>query len=168
VTRWTDESFADYVAARTATMFRSALLLTGDREEAADVVQAVFERLWRGRGDVPDNPDAYTHRMLVNEWRDRLRARQRRARLTPWRHDAGRVDERLVQIVDRAQLLPALLALPPMQRAVVVLRVCDDAPTAEVARLLGCSEGTVKSHLSRGLERLRGALGAPEEEIAHD
>lgn len=166
--RWTDDAFADYVHGRTTSLFHAAYLLTGDREEAADLTQAVFERLWRV-GDVPLTPDAYTHRMLVNEWRDRLRARQRRLLPARWREDTGRADERLTQVVDRAALVPALLALPATQRAVVVLRVWEDASTAEVARVLGCSEGTVKSHLSRGLERLRGALGAaPEEEVARD
>jgi len=169
VAGWADGAFEAYVHARTPGLFRAALLLTGDREEAADLIQTVFERLWRGKGDVPLNPDAYTHRMLVNEWRDRLRARQRRLWPTRWRQDAGDVDERLWQVVERAELVPALLSLPETQRAVVVLRVWEDVSTAEVARLLGCAEGTVKSHLSRGLERLRVALGSGEEErVSHD
>jgi RNA polymerase sigma factor (sigma-70 family) len=53
----------------------------------------------------------------------------------------------------------ALARLPRQQRAVLVLRYCEDLPTAEVASLLGCSAGAVKTHAHRGLRALRGSLG---------
>ena len=60
----------------------------------------------------------------------------------------------------RERLFRALRALPARQRAVVVLRHYDDHTEAEVARMLGCSVGTVKSHCARGLAALRDALAA--------
>ncbi len=59
-----------------------------------------------------------------------------------------------------AELLAALAGLPTRQRAVIVLRYWEDLPEAEVAAILGCSAGTVKSTASRGLARLREATGA--------
>jgi RNA polymerase sigma factor (sigma-70 family) len=59
----------------------------------------------------------------------------------------------------RSAVLGALRELPAKQRAAVVLRYLDDLPVHEVAAALGCSEGTVKSNASRGLDRLRQVLG---------
>jgi len=65
------------------------------------------------------------------------------------------------EIADRDYLLRALAALPPRQRAVLVLRYFDDLSEAETAHMLGCSVGTVKSQAARGLARLRAAAGSP-------
>lgn len=64
-----------------------------------------------------------------------------------------------VEIADRDYLLRALAALPPGQRAVLVLRYFDDLSEGETAEMLGCSVGTVKSQAARALHRLRGAAG---------
>ena len=62
-------------------------------------------------------------------------------------------------IADRLTILSALATLAPRQRACVVLRYYEDLSVAEVARMLGCREGTVKSQTARGLDTLREALG---------
>ncbi|MGI9008373.1 MAG: sigma-70 family RNA polymerase sigma factor [Streptosporangiaceae bacterium] len=67
------------------------------------------------------------------------------------------IPDRTAEVADRDFLLRALAALPPRQRAVLVLRYFDDLPEAEVAAMLGCSLGTVKSQAARGLARLREA-----------
>ncbi len=76
------------------------------------------------------------------------------------------------RIADRDYLLRALATLPPRQRAVLVLRFFDDLSEAEIGHMLGCSLGTVKSHVARGLARLRDQQGslaarpaAPEVEV---
>ena len=69
----------------------------------------------------------------------------------------GGVDARLV-------LVALLRTLPPKQRAAVVLRYCEDRSEADVAALLGCSTGTVKSQTAKGLAKLRAAM--PSEEVA--
>jgi len=69
--------------------------------------------------------------------------------------------DRTNEIADRDYLLRALAALPPRQRAVVVLRYFDDLSEAETAQMLGCSLGTVKSQTARGLARLRVTADSP-------
>jgi DNA-directed RNA polymerase specialized sigma24 family protein len=66
---------------------------------------------------------------------------------------------RAVEAPERQSLQHALAAVPPRQRACLVLRFYDDLSVAETARLLGCTEGTVKSQTSRGLDTLRAELG---------
>jgi RNA polymerase sigma-70 factor (ECF subfamily) len=61
-------------------------------------------------------------------------------------------------VADRHDLVAALAGLPEVQRVAVVLRHVADVPTAEVATVLGCPEATARSHVARGLARLRVAL----------
>ena len=140
-------------------MFRLATILTSDRFVAEEVTAEVFARVlprWR-RGEV-DDALPYLRRAVVNEIRSRHRRRGHEQRAL------ARVDASVVAVepVDRLELreplLAALATLPMRQRAVVVLRYHDDLSEAEVARTLGTSVGTVKTHASRGLERLRRAL----------
>jgi RNA polymerase sigma factor (sigma-70 family) len=93
---------------------------------------------------------------------------QKRARrsgeLTAGGADAGerpdhRAERDLDSIDTQAVLLDALATLPARQRAIIVLRYWEDQPEAEVAAILGCSVGTVKSTASRGLARLRERFG---------
>jgi hypothetical protein len=69
------------------------------------------------------------------------------------------------RLAERDLLLRALAALPPGQRAVLVLRYFDDLSEAETARMLGCSLGTVKSQAARALEKLRAAVGQPAGQL---
>jgi RNA polymerase sigma-70 factor (sigma-E family) len=164
-----DEHFAAYVRDRGDHHLRAALLLTGDWHAAEDLVQASLVKLYRvwpridiGRGAGPGagtGPDAYLRRIMVNTHRSWWRARWRRE--TP----AGTVPESPSgdDIADRqalgALVRQALAGLPRRQRTVLVLRYWEDLPEAEVAALLGCSAGAVKSHAHRGLRRLRELLG---------
>jgi RNA polymerase sigma-70 factor (sigma-E family) len=153
-----DDEFAAFVAARYRALVRTGLLVTGDSGHAEDLTQSALIRTYLawGRLREPGNAEAYARRTLV---RLALRARQRR-----WNGEiaAGRVPDAgagaatdtgfddLVLDVRRA-----LAALPPGQRAVLVLRYLDDQSEAETARLLGISPGTVKSRAARGLASLR-------------
>jgi RNA polymerase sigma factor (sigma-70 family) len=103
-----------------------------------------------------ENLDAYVRAMLTNAFLDEGRRPWRREEATntpPDRPDASPYPT----IVDRAALADLLTALPRRQRAIVVLRFYCDMSVAEVAQLLGVSEGTVKSQAARGLEILRAA-----------
>ncbi len=157
-----------------------AFLLTGrHRAEAEDLLQGVLERAYRRwpricRGG---DPEPYVRRMLVNASVDRWRVLRRRseepllaghARLASADHATG--------IADRDLLLRALAELPPRQRAVLVLRYFSDLSEAQAAATMGCSVGSVKSHSSRALARLR-AMTEPtaepesprqEEAMRHD
>jgi RNA polymerase sigma factor (sigma-70 family) len=108
-----------------------------------------------------EHPGAYARRVLFNLILDGgTRRARRRTELvaveTPDGH--GGVDETTAMLAAHVDLLRALGCLPGRQRAVLVLRYFADLPEAEVAAILGCSPGTVKSSASRGLERLRRTL----------
>lgn len=151
-----DSDFERYVAARWGALVRVGWLLTGDWAAAEDLVQAALVRSWtrwplvRNR----DDPEAYVRRVMVTVFLD---GRRRRASTevvvdsVPDRSSPDGADS----CVDRSVLVSALADLPPRQRAVLVLRYLDDQSEVEVARLLGCSTGTVKSQSSKALARLR-------------
>nr|WP_233149730.1 SigE family RNA polymerase sigma factor [Kineosporia sp. A_224] len=166
-------SFREFATARRAALRRTAYLMCGDWHLADDVVQDALARLYAdwprlaGRGPV----EAYARKVVVNG----VLAHRRR----PWRREVAA--PALPDVPDprsgdgapagaddgtRDVLLRALAGLGASQRAVVVLRYWDDLPVDEVARVLGCSTGNVKSQAARGLAHLRDALGArPDQEV---
>jgi RNA polymerase sigma-70 factor (sigma-E family) len=156
-------SFEEFVAGSSARLFTMARLLTGGhRAEAEDLLQGAYERAYRHwrriarRGD----PERYVRQMLVNASVDRWR-RLRRHPETPLAvtgADPAAADTAAV-VADRDLLLRGLAALPPRQRAVLVLRYFEDLSEAQTAVLLRCSVGTVKSQAARGLARLRDSTG---------
>lgn len=161
-----DERFTAYVRDRGEHHLRVAVLLTGDWHTAEDLTQASLVKLYRAwpklRQD--SDPDAYLRRIMVNTQRSWWRARWRRetptARLP---EDVGGEGTGGGDIADRqvlgALVRQALAGLPRQQRAVLVLRYCEDLSEAEVAEILGCSPGTVKTHAHRGMNALREVLG---------
>ena len=156
-----DERFSAYVRERGEHHLRVAVLLTGDWHAAEDLVQASLVKLYRAwpRLDTGADPDAYLRRIMINTRRSWWRARWRRE------SPAAELPERSCDedIADRqalgALVRQALARLPRQQRAVLVLRYWEDLPEAEVAGLLGCTVGTVKTHAHRGLRALRDLLG---------
>jgi RNA polymerase sigma-70 factor (sigma-E family) len=149
--------FDEYVVGRSPALLRTAVLLVG-RDDAEDLVQTTLIRLARHWPRALDNPDAYARRVLVNLASDHSRRRRRH----PER--LGAVPETATDaapVPPADELLAALRSLPQRQRATVVLRFWDDLSVAETARLLGCSEGTVKSTTSKALTRLRSVLDLP-------
>jgi len=163
-----DERFAAYVRERGEHQLRVAVRLTGDWHAAEDLVQASLVKLYRvwPRLEGGADPDAYLRRIMINTHRSWWRARWRRE--TP----AAVLPERPADedIADRqalgALVRQALARLPRQQRAVLVLRYCEDLPEAEVAALLGCTAGTVKTHAHRGLRALRDLLGGEFDRYA--
>jgi RNA polymerase sigma factor (sigma-70 family) len=106
-----------------------------------------------------EQPQAYARRILVNLALDGARRRaQRRRELEPGMPPILSAIDPLQTLETRAELLQALGQLHERQRAVLVLRYFNDLTEAQVADVLGCSPGTVKSSASRGLARLREAL----------
>ena len=156
-----EQEYVEYVTARLPSLRRLGYLLCGDGHGADDLVQQTITTLyvrWR-RASAADNLDAYVRQMLVRAFLDEKRRPWSRVRLTeappepPARTDAGANAE------DGIVLRAALRQVPRKQRAVLVLRFLCDLPVAEVAELLHCSEGTVKSQTSHGLAALRRLLG---------
>lgn len=146
---------------------RLAYLLTGDRLVAEDLVQDAFVRL-AGRLVHLRDPDAfgvYLRTTVVNLTRSYFR-RKRVERSYVERARAGGELEPLAwpsqAIEDREQLWAALGRLSHRQRAAIVLRFYEDLPEVEVAEILKCAPGTVKSLVSRGLDKLRNEMSGEE------
>ncbi len=157
--------FIDVVHAHQTAALRLAYLLTGDAGLAEDVVADAFARMYgRWRRDRIDDPRAYLRRTIVNQIRDGFRRTATRRKHEVSRRQSeptsGAADE---GVADRDRLRRALLLLSPRQRATVVLRILEDFSEADTAALLGVSAGTVKAHLSRGIEQLRAALNEEGE-----
>ncbi len=159
-----DDEFTDFVAARMPALRRFAFLLCQDWHLADDLVQAAITRLyvhWHRVG-VMDNPEAYLRTILVRESVSQRRSGwARRVRLTGELPDwpgRGPDDD------DTIDVSGAMADLPPRQRATLVLRFYCDLSVDQVAEVLGCTAGTVKSQTSRALGSLRQAL-LPAEPI---
>jgi RNA polymerase sigma-70 factor (sigma-E family) len=152
--------FDDFVRGRSTALLRTAYLLTGDRGHAEDLLQGVLERVARRWSTISDSPEAYVRRALANAATNRWR---RRHLPDLELYDTHPVPDATQQVVVRDQLIRGLMVLPRRQRAVLVLRYFEDMTEAETADVLGCSVGTVKSHASRGLDRLRAAVADCEK-----
>ncbi|MEV0828778.1 SigE family RNA polymerase sigma factor [Nonomuraea rubra] len=153
-----EHDFGAFVAARATSLLRVAYLACGDETEAEDLLQTALERTYRKWDRVDhDNPEPYVRRVIVNAAISRAR---RRAVLSivpmhsPPERPARAGDPDLTHV-----LMDALRALPPRQRAVVVLRYWEDLSETQTAEVLGCSIGTVKSQASKAMAKLRSALG---------
>lgn len=158
------QGFDRFVADAADGLLRSAYLITWDLADAEDLVQECLFKVARRwpRVRKMQHPVAYARTVLVHlALDDGKRRSRRRAELQPDAAGvlASRGDEAAVRVLGRveanADLLRALRALPPRQRAALVLRYFDDLSEAEVATAMDCSIGTVKSTTSRALERLR-------------
>ncbi len=151
--------FDRFVGDNGDALLRTAYLIVGDLHEAEDLVQeALFKVASRWpRVSRMDNPVAYARRILVNLALHGSSKRSRnRAELTAAPPAETAANAAHLDIDD--QLFDALAALPPRQRAALVLRYYLDLSEAEVAAALSCSLGTVKSSTSRGLRRLEETL----------
>ncbi|MFD7133925.1 SigE family RNA polymerase sigma factor [Streptomyces sp. NPDC059894] len=157
--------FQEFVRARWSRLVRTAYLLTGDVHHAEDLTQTALAKAYRSwrRISRSDNPEAYVRRMLVSCNSDRFRKRRVTEALTAAPPEVAGRDEAVGRVEERGSLLAGLARLPARQRAVVVLRYWEDLSEAEVAEVLGCSPGTVKSQASKALAKLRTYPG-----LAHD
>ena len=159
-----DDSFEDYVRASGPRLKRLAFLLTGDLNEAEDLLQSAYAKVmphW-GRVSGYEVPDAYMRRVMVSirtSWWRRSRGREKLVPEIPER-GTGAISVGDT-VVENQVLLGVLRALPDRQRAAVVLRHWCDLSEAETATTMGCSVGTVKSSTSKGLAHLRAALAVP-------
>lgn len=152
-----ETDFREFVAARGSALARTAYLLTGDRGHAEDLVQTALARCWPrwSRVRSAGSTEAYVRRTMINTWYSWWR-RSWRGELPSSDAIPDRAGPDMYAVADeRSDLRAALADLPKRQRAVVVLRYYDDLTEAQVAALLDCSVGTVKSQASKGLRRLR-------------
>jgi RNA polymerase sigma-70 factor (sigma-E family) len=156
--------FDRFVAETAEPLLRSAFLITWDFAEAEDLVQECLFKVARRwpRVKKMERPVAYARAVLIHLALDEGKRRsRRRSELGPEATVLleAHHDDAAVRILGRVEtstdLLRVLRELPPRQRAALVLRYFDDLSEAEVADVMGCSVGTVKSTTSRALVRLR-------------
>jgi RNA polymerase sigma-70 factor (sigma-E family) len=149
--------FARFVEAREQALRRTAWLLTGDWGLAEDLVQTALARSWPRWERIRrrDDPEVYVRRVIVNTWTTWTRRRSFGEKASPAVAEAPAAGDIAAEVAMRMALRDALATLTGRQRAVLVLRVYDDLPEAQVADMLNCSVGTVKSAMSRALAKLR-------------
>ena len=161
-----EAAFHDYVTARGPSLLRTAFMLTGNRADAEDLVQAALAKTYLSWSKIHDRAalDNYVRRAMVN------------THISWWRRrkvEEFPTDELPDQVVadhahdsDRAEVVRrALERLPERMRAAVMLRYFEDMTEPEIATALGISLGTVKSTVSRAVAKLRidAELGAEDE-----
>ena len=160
-----EASYVEFVSARWAALYRLAFLLAGNETAADDLLQTSLTKAFVSWDKVQrsESPDAYVRRIVVNTAISEGRRRSRRREVISWQlpEPAGPALDDLV--VDRAAVWPLVAVLPPRQRAVVVLRYYEDLSEAEIAAVLGCAPGTVKSQASAALRNLRVAVASLPE-----
>ncbi|GAA2275748.1 SigE family RNA polymerase sigma factor [Glycomyces scopariae] len=157
-----EAEFRSFTAAHRTTLRRQAYLLCGDWYQADDLVQTALVKLFAAwRRVEPGGAPAYARRIVLNVFFSHRRLawvrRERASSDTPPR----RIEAPQLGVDARLDVIEALAALPPRQRATVVLRFCEDLSVEETALALGCSTGTVKSQTAKGLKRLREVLARP-------
>jgi RNA polymerase sigma-70 factor (sigma-E family) len=161
-------SFDAFVDENVDDLVRMAYLITWDESEAEDLVQECLLRVAKRwpRVSAMEMPLAYARRVLFNLALDTRGPRsRRRSELTATADPPIDVhaEAALESIGVRTELIEALGQLPPQQRTVLGLRYFLDLSEAQVAAILGCSTGAVKSAASRGLARVREHVVSPPE-----
>ncbi len=154
------EEFVDSELPRLLTLAR---LLAGNDHDAWDLTQECLVRVglkWSSV-DPKGNPHGYARRCLIRLDSNRLRKLRREwLSRSSLELPAGDFAEATTA---QTALIQGLQRLTSRQRAVVLLHYVEDLPLPDVARLLGCSVGSAKSHLHRALEKLRRDLAEPSQ-----
>lgn len=146
-----------FVAARRPTLYRTAYLLVGNVPDAEDLVQATLVRViaaW-DRIQRRDAPEVFARRVMVNLAASRWRRLKTYAAIAQRATPARDEPDLAVAAVERDAMWAAIQSLPVRMRAVVVLRYYEDLSEIEIAAVLGCSTGTIKSQSSKALAQLR-------------
>lgn len=162
-----DDDFSAFVAAELPGLLRFGHLLTGSPAAAEDLVQTALARthLQWSRLREPAAAKAYVRTAMArhhSNLRSRLHAREQVVAVVP-EHPA--TSAQYDEVDERDAMWSALARLGARQRAVLVLRYYERMSEAEIAAVLRCSAGTVKSQSSKGLARLRAVLAADNERV---
>jgi RNA polymerase sigma-70 factor (sigma-E family) len=159
-----DAEFTEFAATMIRRLRRTAYLMCGDWHRAEDAAQDALVKVYRRwhRIDRTQGLNGYAHQCLVTAVFDQSRKPWRRERLLDTDEKAGPQPDPVGTVEDRMLVVQALGALPPSQRACVVLRHYADLSLEQTADILGIRVGGVKSQTSRGLTRLRELLDQTE------
>jgi len=151
-------SFEAFFEDEARTLFRRLCAVTGNAAEAEEIMQDAFLALWERWGRVSglDDPTGYLYRTAMNVFRRRRRraalALRRALTLAPDPAPFSEIDE-------QQDVLAALAALTPRQRAALVLTEVMDYSSEEAGRALGVTAGTVRGLASRARENIRRHVG---------
>ena len=152
--------FAEFAAARAGALIRLAYVLTADQRAAEDLLQTALTRAAAHWGRIHSAPEAYVRQIMYREQVSGWRRRARRRETTMADLPDQAIEVPGASVETRLTLQEALRALPAGKRAVLVLRYLEDLPEAQVADILGCSVGTVRSQTHKAIAQLRSALAA--------
>ena len=168
------EAFSQLMEPLEQMVWRVCWHYTGDREVASDCGQDAMVRIWRGlesyRGDCAF--ESWVYRIAANCCMDWLRKkkRDRSVSIEPMKEQgfdpadtSPGTEEQVVAADERRRLREAIALLPEDQREALVLTQLERVPYEEAARMLGVSEGTVKSRVNRAKTRLKEILSAERE-----
>lgn len=155
-----EERFADFVRAHSASLFRTAYLMTGDYQRAEDVLQDSLVRIYQRwmRVDRMASPLGYSRKVVLSRAASWWRKRSSHETPLPLADEpewSGPFDD----LAEHQRVWQAVLGLSQRQRAVMVLRYYEDLSEAQIAETLGIAPGTVKSHSHAALRRLNEVLG---------
>lgn len=160
-------SFDDYVRSRGRSLWRAAFLLTGDAHLAEDLVQTALSRTFRRYDGMANDAtfDSFVrttmYRTFCSWWRRAWRGETPTGSLPDDESDTSASQVSL-------DVLRALRDLPPRQRSILVLRYFEDRTIADVARMLGITDGTVKSASHKGCAALRTSVHLIDQEAHHE
>jgi RNA polymerase sigma-70 factor (ECF subfamily) len=164
IPRAVDDSFDRVVCRRGDQVLRVAYRILGNWMDAEDVAQEVFVRLYRHGLKFPNDAamGGWLYRVTVNFCLDRLRSSQTLLKLPEPRCQELSAEASAIREEQRQNLMVALGSLPTRERAAIVLREIEGLSTAEVAKILGSREGTVRSQVSKAIAHLRAILKLEE------
>jgi RNA polymerase sigma-70 factor (sigma-E family) len=157
-------TFDEYVVSRSPALLRFGAALTGDAHLAEDLVQVALVKAYRHWRTVAsaDHPDAYVRRVMVTTHISAHRRRRVLETLAAVLPDRGGGADPADLVGDRDELDRAIAALPPQQRAVLVLRHYAGYEDAAIADVIGCTQASVRAYASKGAAALRSVLRAPD------
>ncbi len=153
------QAFRAIVDATSARLYRLSLRMTVDADDASDVLQEAYLRAHRAlrmgefKGD--SRLETWLHRIVVNAALNHRRGRSRHARLGSLDRSPPMSPDTSAEV---AKVMALVRELPPDQRAALVLKELEGHTSAEIGRLVGCSEGAVEQRLLRARETLRRRL----------
>jgi RNA polymerase sigma-70 factor (sigma-E family) len=163
-----EPDFDTWVSHRGAGLLRFAYLITRDHGRAEEAVQDALVAAYSRWSRIGAEPDAYVRQCIINADISRWRRFFRRETLTgdpDLLSDSGlgaSVDHAVAH-AEKDAVWTLCASLPTRQRAAVILRYYEGLPDAEIAEILGCSAGTVRSQIHRALASLRTTLSTAEE-----
>lgn len=161
-----DDDFETFYRSEYRALIALAVALTGSQADAEELVQEALVRVsarWH-RIARYERPGAFARRVLVNLATSRVRrmAAEARAFARVQRHTAPSHQEPEPPPSDGDDVWAAVRSLPRRQAQVLVLYYAEDRPTSEIAAILGCSEGTVRTHMQAGRRSLAARLLSEE------